>query len=55
LSALLDSPDISNRTVQRFAGHSDITTTQRYYNFERRSQEEQAKAIDEALSLETED
>ena len=55
LSALLDSPDISNRTVQRFAGHSDITTTQRYYNFERRSREEQAKAIDEALSLETED
>ena len=51
LSTLLDSPGISNRTVQRFAGHSDITTTQRYYNFERRSQEEQAKAIDEALSL----
>lgn len=51
LSTLLDSPGISNRTVQRFAGHSDITTTQRYYSFERRSQEEQAKAIDEALSL----
>ena len=51
LSALLDSPDINNRTVQRFAGHSDITTTLRYYNFDRRDKEAQAKAIDDALAL----
>ena len=49
----MDSPDISKRTVQRFAGHSDISTTQRYYSFERRTLEEQAIAIDKALSLES--
>lgn len=53
LSVLMDSPDISKRTVQRFAGHSDISTTQRYYSFERRTLEEQAIAIDKALSLES--
>lgn len=51
LSILMDCPDINNRTVQRFAGHSDISTTQRYYNFDRKSQEKQAAAIDAALSL----
>ena len=51
ISALLDSPDINNRTVQRFAGHQQLTTTFNYYNFERRSKEEQAAAIDKALSL----
>ena len=51
LSILMDSDEISKRTVQRFAGHADIATTQRYYSFERRSKEEQAKAIEKALSL----
>lgn len=51
LSILMDSTEINKCTVQRFAGHSDISTTQRYYSFERRSREEQAKAIDSALAL----
>ncbi len=51
ISTLLDNPNINNRTVQRFAGHSDLTTTYKFYNFERRSKEEQAEAIDMALSL----
>lgn len=50
ISTLLDSP-VNNRTVQRFAGHSDITTTYKFYNFERKSKEEQAEAIDMALAL----
>lgn len=50
ISTLLDSPLINNRTVQRFAGHQDISTTLGYYSFERKSKEEQAKAIDLALS-----
>lgn len=51
LSTLLDNPNVSNRTVQRFAGHSDITTTIMYYSFDRSSKEEQAKAINDALFL----
>ena len=51
LSTLLDCADINDRTVQRFAGHKDISTTRRYYCFERKSREEQAIAIDHALSL----
>ena len=51
LSTLMDSPYVNDRTVQRFAGHSDILTTQRYYNFDRHSPQQQAKAIDMALSL----
>ncbi len=51
ISTLLDNPGINNRTVQRFAGHQDISTTYRYYNFERKSKEEQAVAIDKALAL----
>lgn len=51
LSALLDCPDVNNRTVQRFAGHQDLSTTFSYYSFERRSREEQAAAIDRALAL----
>lgn len=51
ISALLDSPNINNRTVQRFAGHKDLSTTFGYYSFERKSKEEQAKAIDEALRV----
>jgi integrase len=47
----LDSPNINNRTVQRFAGHSTLATTYNYYNFERKSKEEQAEAIDAALAL----
>ncbi len=39
------------RTVQRFAGHRDLSTTYTYYNFERKSKEEQAEAIDKALAL----
>lgn len=52
ISTLLDCPNINNRTVQRFAGHKDLSTTFGYYSFERKSKEEQAKAIDLALSLE---
>lgn len=55
LSALLDNPNVNNRTVQRYAGHSDITTTLRYYDFDRSSKEEQARAINEALALEYDD
>lgn len=51
ISILLDSPNISNRTVQRFAGHKELSTTFNFYNFERRSKEEQARAIDLALSI----
>lgn len=51
ISILLDSPDINNRTVQRFAGHSDITTTYKFYCYERKSKEQQAKAIDNALAV----
>lgn len=54
LSALLDSPEVNNRTVQRFAGHSDITTTLRYYNFDRKDKEAQARAIEGALALDDE-
>ncbi len=32
-------------------GHSDISTTYRFYNFERKSKEEQALAIEKALAL----
>lgn len=51
LSILLDDPNISKRTVQRFAGHSDIRTTEAFYHFERRSRAEQAAAIDRALDI----
>lgn len=51
ISTLLDNPNINNRTVQRFAGHQDLATTYNYYNFDRKSKEEQAEAIDLALSL----
>lgn len=51
ISALLDCPNINNRTVQRFAGHSELATTYNYYNFDRKSKEEQAEAIDKALAL----
>lgn len=50
LSTLLDA-DISARTVQRFAGHSDPSVLYKFYNFERRSKSEQAEAIDQALSI----
>lgn len=51
LSALLDDPNVNSRTIQRFAGHSDITTTLTYYNFDRSTKEEQSRAINNALSL----
>ena len=51
ISALMDCPNINNRTVQRFAGHSELATTYNYYNFDRKSKEEQAEAIDKALAL----
>lgn len=50
ISALLDA-QINQRTVQRFAGHSDIAITLQYYTFERKNKEEQAEAINAALSL----
>ncbi|MCD8131630.1 MAG: site-specific integrase [Lachnospiraceae bacterium] len=51
ISALLDCPEVNNRTVQRFAGHKDLSTTFGYYSFERRTKTEQAKAIDRALAI----
>lgn len=51
LSALLDNPNVNNRTVQRYAGHGDITTTLKYYNFDRSTKAEQARAINDALSI----
>lgn len=51
ISTLLDCPDINNRTVQRFAGHQDLSTTFGYYSFERKSKEAQAEAIDSALTI----
>ena len=51
ISALLDCPDINNRTVQRFARHQDLSTTFGYYSFERKTKEEQAIAIDKALAI----
>lgn len=51
LSALMDNPDVNNRTVQRFAGHSCLSTTMNYYNFDRSSKEKQARAINDALAL----
>ena len=51
LSNLMTSQEISTRTIQRFAGHSDITTTLRYYTYDTSSKEEQRKAINKALTL----
>ncbi len=51
ISTLLDCPDINNRTVQRFAGHRELSTTFNYYSFERRNKKAQADAINRALSL----
>lgn len=51
ISTLLDAPEVNDRTVQRFAGHHDLATTYNYYNFERKSKQEQAEAIDKALEL----
>lgn len=51
ISILLDCPNINDRTVQRFAGHEDLTTTYKFYNFERKSKKEQAEAINSALTL----
>lgn len=51
ISTLLDCPDINNRTVQRFAGHSDLRTTFTYYSFERKTKTEQAKVIEMALKV----
>jgi len=51
ISTLLDSNSVSARTVQRFAGHKTIDTTLGFYCYERKSKEEQAKAIDLALTI----
>lgn len=51
ISTLLDSACVNNRTVQRFAGHRDLNTTFSYYNFDRKTKDEQAEAISQALSL----
>lgn len=51
ISTLLDNPDVNNKSVQRFAGHREFTTTNTYYNFDRKSMESQAQAIDQALAI----
>lgn len=50
ISALLDSGELNERTVQRLAGHKDIQTTFKYYSFERRTKSEQILAIEKALT-----
>jgi len=52
ISTLLDCSNINDRSVQRFAGHKDLSTTFKYYSFERKSKEEVAFYINSALSLE---
>lgn len=51
ISILMDNPKVNNRTVQRFAGHTNIQTTNQFYLFDRTSEQEQAHAINDALSL----
>ncbi|MCD7990921.1 MAG: site-specific integrase [Clostridia bacterium] len=51
ISTLLDNPNVNNKTVQRFAGHRDFTTTNAYYNFDRKDKEAQAEAISMALAV----
>lgn len=51
ISTLLDSNCVNNRTIMRFAGHQNLNTTFSYYSYERRTKEEQADAISQALSL----
>lgn len=51
ISALLDNANVNNKTVQRFAGHRDFTTTNSYYNFDRKDKEAQADAISMALAI----
>lgn len=51
ISTLPDNPLVNNKSVQRFAGHREFTTTCTYYNFDRKSMEEQAQAIDTALAV----
>ncbi len=50
ISTLMDCENISKRTVQRFAGHKNLSTTLEFYTFERRSKAEQAIAINNALA-----
>lgn len=49
LSVICDTVNV--KTAQKFAGHKDISTTIRHYDFDRTSKEEQAEKINEALSL----
>lgn len=51
ISTLLDNPNVNSKTVQRFAGHREFSTTNTYYNFDRKNKEEQAQAIDQALAV----
>lgn len=53
LSALMDAPNVNDRAVTNFAGHKDSSTTQRFYNFNRRGREETAAAIAQALAFHT--
>lgn len=50
-SILLDDPNVNNRSVQRYLGHQDIATTLDNYNFDRKTKEQQAKAISKAIAL----
>ena len=50
ISTLLDN-QINSKTVQRFAGHTTFVITNTYYNFDRKSKEEQAEAISIALAI----
>lgn len=49
LSVICDTVNV--KTAQRFAGHKDVSTTIKHYDFDRTSKEEQAEKINQALSL----
>jgi len=51
LSLLCESVNI--KTAQKFAGHKDSTTTQKFYWFDRSSEEERASKIRQAINFNT--
>ena len=50
LSLLMTTPGVNQRTIMRFAGHADITTTLTYYVYDVNSLEQQARQIERALA-----
>ncbi len=50
-SLLVQNPDVTPRSTQSYMGHKDIHTTLMYYAFNTQTEEEQANAARNALSL----